>query len=316
MTDTTAPAPAPTPRPRGRAGLLFPLILIGLGALFFAGNFGYIPPVSARALLQLWPLILVVVGIEMIVARRDPLLALVVEIVVVALAVGLVVAQPRGLFAPAAAGPSSSSVARGGAASMSLRIAGGAGTYTLSGGATELVEARSEGGEIRVRDDRRGDAANVRVQPSGFNGDIALFGGTPPIRVDVRAASDVPTSLRVEGGAGEFTLDLRDIRLKDARIETGASRVDLTLPRPSGDVPIRIQAGAASLTIVVPDEVEARVATTGGLLSTSLQNARFGSGSSAAFARSGGANETAGYAAAKDRVTITIEAGASSITIR
>jgi len=63
-------------------------------------------------------------------------------------------------------------------------------------------------------------------------------------------------------------------------------------------VPVRIQAGASSIVIDVPDGVEAKVTTTGGLISTS------------------GRTETPGYGAASDRVTVTIEAGASSIVVR
>jgi hypothetical protein len=130
-------------------------------------------------------------------------------------------------------------------------------------------------------------------------------------------ASDVPvTTLRVEAGGADVTLDLRDIQVRDARIQTGASRVELTLPKPSGDVPIRLEAGAATVTIVVPDDVEASVTTTGGLITTNFDNPRFSGGTQPSLLRVGGTRATAGYAEAKDRVTITIQAGASSITVR
>jgi hypothetical protein len=317
MSDSTVTT-APATRPR-RRGFLFPLILIALGLAFLAANFGYLPPISARALVSLWPVLLILAGIEMLVARRDPYVALGLEVLVIALALGVVITQPRGLFVspPSGSGSSSATVARENARSLSLRFEGGAGDYTLRGGATALVEAASTGGEISVRTDRRsGDVAEVRVQPSGFGGDIVLFGGVPPVNVDVKVASDVPTSLRVTGGAGDFSLDLRDIQVKDARIETGASKVELTLPKPSGDVPVRIEAGAATVTISVPDDAEASVTTSGGLITTNFDNVRFGGGTSASFARGGSTRTTPGYAAAKDRLTITITAGASSITIR
>jgi hypothetical protein len=317
MSETTETTTAERPRERRRRGLLFPLILIAIGALFFAANFHFIPPVSVRALVQLWPLLLVIGGIEMILARRDPFLALAIEVVVIAVAVGLVVTQPRGIFVPVGGGSTSATVARGSSTALSLRVDGGAGTYTIAGGASALVEARSEGGELRVREDRHDGTADVRIDPTGFpEGNMVLFGGAPPVTVDVRVASDVPVSLRVTGGAGDFTIDMRDLQVRDARLEIGAAKVEVMLPKPSGDVPIRIQSGAASISITVPPEVEARITTTGGLLTTATENARFGSGTSASVARSGGATETAGYAAAKDRLTITIEAGASSITIR
>jgi hypothetical protein len=322
MSDATAiPATPPAGRPRRRRGLLWPLLLIVVGGFFLASNLGYVGPVPIRTVLQLWPLLLVLSGIEVLLARREPILALAIEVLVVAVAVGLVVTQPRGLFVPVGGAQPSSAAAvpRQGATSLALRVEGSAGTYSVSGGASDLVEARSDHGELTVRDSRRdgGQAAEIRVQPATI-GDIHIFGTTPPTNVDVRVARDVPTSLRVEGGAGDFIVDLRDIQVRDARIETGASHVELTLPKPSGEVPIRIQAGAANVVIVVPGDVEVRITTSGAILSTTTLNPRIvASGTSSSNVRGSPSSvETPGYAAAKDRVTITIEAGASSITIR
>lgn len=301
-------------RPR-RRGLLFPLLLIVLGVLFLGANLGYLAPISARALFQLWPVLLILAGVEIALGRREPYVALAVEILVVAAAVGLLIAQPRGIFgvpiAPADSG--GATVERAGATSLSLRVEGGGGSYAVRGGASALVEARSRGGAIRVDEDRTGDAASVRIRPATVD---VLFGGGAPQEVDVRVAGDVPTSLRVEGGAGDFTVDMTAMRIRDARIETGAARVDVTLPRPSGDVTVRIAAGAASVTVLLPDGVEARFTTSGGLLSTSVQNPRLSGGGTGGVAVSNVVAETAGYATASDRVTVTIEAGASSVTIR
>ena len=320
MTDTTAVTPGPTPapapaRPR-RRGLLFPLVLIVLGGLFFAANFGYIAPISARAVLSLWPLILVLVGIEMIVARRQPYLALALELLVLAAGVAAVLVQPLGLIGIPANASTDAVVERQGTRTMSLRVDGGGGSYSITGGAAgSLLAATSRGGEIEVATRRTGDSADIRIRPLDRVGG-PFFGGSAPSNVDVRIAPDVPTSLRVSVGAGDFNVDLHDLQIRDARVETGASNLTVTLPRPSGDVSVILQAGAASITVVVPEGVEARVTTTGGLVSSSTQNTRFGSASGSVLGRGGSSVETSGYAAAKDRVTVSIEAGASSITIR
>lgn len=302
MSETIGTAPGHRPS----RGLLVPATLIVLGVVFLLGNLGYIPPVSLRAVAQLWPLILIVLGIEAILGRREPILALALELGVIVLAVALVAVQPAGLFAPAAAGQTEATVARESAKTLSLRVAGGAGDYRVSGGATALVEARSERGQIRVRTERHGDQAEVRVGPGNVTDLFRAVG--PPQGVSVRVASDVPASIRVEGGAGDFTVDMRDILVTDARIETGASNVHVILPSPRGEVPVRIQAGAATIDIEVPSGVEARVTTRGGALSINSSNPR--------IAMVSGAGETSGYSAAKDRVLVTFEGGAASITIR
>lgn len=306
MNDTTvATTSEPAPQRSRPRGLLFPAILIAIGVAFLLGNLGYIPPVSVNAVVRLWPVLLIVAGIEAILGRRQPWAALGLEIGVIALAIALAATQPLGVFAPVSAGPSEATVEREGAATLSLRVSGGAGEYRVSGGASALVEARTERGDIRARTTRRGDAAEVRVDPVGTS---AVFFGPPPQGVSVRVASDVPTSVRLDGGAGEFTLDLRDIVVTDARIATGASKTHVILPTPRGDVPVRIDAGAASVEIEVPSGVEARITTRGGAISINSTNPR--------IAIAAGAGETSGYAAAKDRVTVTFDGGAASVTIR
>jgi cell wall-active antibiotic response 4TMS protein YvqF len=320
MTTSTTPASPPPVPPRRywdrRRGYLLPMLLIAAGVFFLLGNLGYLPAFSWRAFVSLWPVLLILFGIELIVARREPLLALGLELLVIVAAVALVAAQPIGLLSPAPAlGSTDFSRPRDQARSLSVRVDGGAGTYRIAGGASDLVDAHSSGGEIAVNDVRRGDRADIHVQPASM-GEPFHFGGTPPNDVDLKIASDVPTSLRVSGGAGDFALDLTAIKVTDARVETGASRVELTLPTPTGDVPIRVSGGAATITIIVPDGVEAAITTSGGLLSTTTENPRLGSGTTSGVARSPTTQQTSGYATAKDRVTVTIQAGASSITIR
>lgn len=70
----------------------------------------------------------------------------------------------------------------------------------------------------------------------------------------------------------------------------------VVLPHPVGDVPLRVEGGAASFTFRIPAGVEARIATSG-LVATS------------------GRNETPGYAAAADRVTVAVTGGVASVRV-
>lgn len=293
-------------RRRSRGGVLVPLILIALGVVFLLGNLGYLPPISIRAVAGLWPLILVLVGIEILFARREPLLALGLQLVAIALGVALVAGQPPGLFASVGATSSQEVVARDGATSLDLRVSGVAGEFVVSGGASALVDVRSEGGEIRVRTERDGGRAEVRVDPAGAF-DIFAFdrGGSS---AEVRVASDVPVRVQLEGAAGDFRLDMSEMRVTSVDVEVGAADLVVVLPRPQGEIPVRIEAGAAKVTIEVPDGIEARVSVTGGAVSLDSDNAR--------LVAAGGAAQTAGYAGSLARVIVTVEAGAVSVRIR
>ncbi|HZP95857.1 MAG TPA: DUF5668 domain-containing protein [Candidatus Limnocylindria bacterium] len=288
-----------------RRGLFWPVLLIAIGLVFLLANFGLIGPVSALALISLWPLLLILAGIDIAVGRRRPLAALAIDVAVIAAGLALVAAQPvypRWLVSGGTSGPGQSQVTvpRGAAQSLTLHLSGGAGSFTVSGGASDLVEVASDQPQLAART-AGVDRVDVRIDQSDHGG---RFGPTIPVHVDAKIANDVATSLDVSAGAGDFVVDLRDTRISDARVNVGVASLRLVLPKGSGDVPITVSAGASSVIIEIPDGVEARVNTGGALLSVRSENARVAGA------------ETAGYANAKDRVTVRLTAGASSVVIR
>jgi len=294
-----------------RRGLIWPLILITIGVIFLLANFGYLAPISVIGLLSMWPLILIIVGIDIAIGRRWPLYALIADIAVVAAGVALVASSTFAPgFVPFVAfggstepGTTSIDVPRSDVKTMSLRLSAGAGTYEVRGGSSSLVHADSDSEDLRLRSaTRSGDRMDVTVD----QGPAKNFFIGPSIHshVTMTVASDVPTALRVDAGAGEFTIDTSAIQVTSANISVGAASLRVVLPqRPMGDVTMTVSAGASSIVIQIPSGVEARVTTSGGLTSTRFDSSRF-SGS-----------ETSGYARATDRVTVRISAGATSIRV-
>ncbi len=289
----------------GRRGLFWPLLLIVVGVLFLLANLGLLAPISVVGLLRLWPLLLVLMGIDIAVARRRPLAALALEGLVIVAGVAILLAQPSGgwiaFTTPGGPGETSVSAPRESADSLALHVDGGAGSYTISGGAGALVEASSDEPDLRLRTTRSGTRVDVRLDQSdrGFR-----LGGVGPTHVDAKVASDIPTSLDLNAGAGDFVVDLSDVKLTGARMNVGAAQLRIVLPHPTGDVPITISAGASSVVVEIPAGVEAQVTLNGALTSLTSENGRF-SGSA-----------TPGYAAATDRVTVRVTGGASAVTVR
>jgi hypothetical protein len=298
----------------GRRGFSWPLILITIGIVFLLANFGVIPGVTALALLNLWPLILILVGVDIAIGRRWPLAALGIDVAVIAVGLVLLTTQspllggPVFVFSGGAPGERDVSVARQGTTSLSLAINGGAGRFRVSGGSAMLVEAHSSNEDLRLVRATAvvgggGDRADVRIDQSGNR---RVGGATAD--VETRVASDVPTDLSVNGGAGEFIVDLSDVTLRSGELNVGAASLTLTLPKPAAEVGIDVNAGASSIVIFVPDGVEARVTTTGALNSLKSSNTR--------ITVNGSAAETSGYGSAKARVTVKVTAGVSSVTVR
>lgn len=170
----------------------------------------------------------------------------------------------------------------------------GAGTFRIGGGATQLLEATSQREDIVVRLDRSGPRTRLGLRQDTSWFPQAFRGGT---EWHVRLPDDVPTAFSLNAGAGDFTIDLSTLRIVDARLTIGAAQARLLLPRPSGDVQVKVITGASSVSIQIPDGVEARVRSEGGLL------------------RVDGRGETPNYAMSRDRVTVSVSGGAASVRV-
>jgi hypothetical protein len=210
----------------------------------------------------------------------------------IVIAIGAVIVWAA--LAPGRSEATAIDVPRDGAQRLELDLGAGGGDVRLAGGGADLVAIRSNHDDIRPRIDRDSAGARVKVRQ-----DLPWFVSLGRSYADweVRVADGVPTALSLNAGAGRFDVDLSAIRLIAARCSFGAAQGRVTLPHPNGDVPVSIQAGAASLVIAVPAAVEARVLASGGLL------------------RMEGRTETPGYATARDRVTVTVGGGAASVQV-
>ena len=290
-----------------RRGLFWPLLLVVVGVVFLLANLGYIGPLSVLAIANLWPIILVLIGIDIAFGRRWPVGVLIADVAIIAGVLALVSYAPNlpsGALILTNPGDTVVSQPRSDVKTLNLRLSGGAGTYTVRGGAdpADLVRVTSGQPDLHLRSSgRSGDRADVRIEE---NLEGVHLGPRTGNTVDAVVASDVTTSLQLDVGAGEFLVDLSAVKLADARVNAGAASLHVIAPTPTGDVPITISTGASSVIIEVPAGVEARVSISGGLSSTRFDNPRFNG------------NETAGYSAAKDRVTIKVSAGASSVVVR
>ncbi|TME76471.1 MAG: hypothetical protein E6I48_04545 [Chloroflexi bacterium] len=297
-----------------RRGLFWPLVLITIGLVFLLVNYGLIPGVTALSLLSLWPLLLILGGVDIAIGRRWPLAALGIDVAVIALGLVLLSTQPTILGSPfpifggSSGGERDVSVDRQSVTAMSLEINGGAGRFRVVGGSATLVEAHSASADLRLR------RSDLGPQTSSTHADVRIdqignkrVGGTTT-DVETRIASDVPTELSINGGAGEFFIDLSDVKVTSAELNVGAASLTLTLPKPTGTVNVDVNAGASSIVIEVPEGVEARVTTTGLVLTLRSSNPR--------VTASGNSAETSGYGTATARVTVHVTAGASSIAIR
>ncbi len=283
--------------PRRTPSIAFPLVLISLGIVFLLANAGYMTGVSWRHVVQLWPVLFVLLGVDLLLRPRSILAAVIAEVAIIGAAIIYLVGAPAFPFGSGVAGgafTSQESVARDGSRALSLTLGYGAGDLTLKGGSGDLVAVKSTREDIELQRVDRG-TGSAAVEVRSVVPDVPFDGGARAWSVTV--PSDIPVGMTLNLGAGDFDIDLSNVMLTHATINNGASDLQIVLPRPSGNVPITISTGASSVDLRVPAGVEYSVRVTGAVNSVS------------------GSQQSGAYTSAVDRLTITISSGASSITI-
>jgi DNA-binding MarR family transcriptional regulator len=119
----------------------------------------------------------------------------------------------------------------------------------------------------------------------------------------------IPWEVEVRGGASHLAADLGEVELGSLEIKGGASEVELTLPPPSGTVPLRVLGGASDLAVHRPRGVAARVRVSGGVSGLVLDEQRHG----AVVGKT--SLQSPDYKHADDRYDIEVSGGVSGFTI-
>jgi hypothetical protein len=144
------------------------------------------------------------------------------------------------------------------------------------------------------------DPVRVLVESTGLAG---------PALIDITLARGVRWDLRFSGGAQDQVVDLRGGAVSAVSFAAGATRIDLSLPEPSGLVPVRMTGGASEFRVHAPAGVPVRVRLGGGAGSVTVD------GTSRSGVSDGDVIEPGGWAAAADRYDVDATAGVSSLVL-
>jgi DNA-binding MarR family transcriptional regulator len=166
----------------------------------------------------------------------------------------------------------------------------------------DRVRARLEGPASQVR--AQDGTITVRQRPRRL----------PSLSRDERANEillngSIPWEVEVRGGASNLVADFGGLKLDSLEIKGGASQVALTLPPPSGTIPLRVLGGAEGLTIRRPKGVAARVRVNRGMSGLVFDEQRHGAvGGETSL-------QSPDYDGAADRYDIEVSGGVSGLTI-
>jgi hypothetical protein len=287
----------------------WPAVLILVGVFALLVNSGLVAPERLARLADLWPLILVVIGLELLVRRSlQGANAELAAVLIVVLAI-------TGAAAYVALGPA---------------IPTGTQTLDISGGVGSLKQAsaRIDAGGAQmtvVGTDTGADLYRAHIQYSGGKPDVSFDSASGDLHIsqgnasgfffqdrrfviDLQLNTSVTWKIAVDSGASSDTLKLSNVHVADIELNTGASHEDITVGSPSGSVPITVDGGALTVNVHRPKGVAASVAVSGGAVNLTFDGRQ-------SHAVGTVTAQTSDYNSASDRYQIQVNGGASNVTV-
>ena len=321
-----------------RHSFFWPIILIGVGIIWLLVNFDIVEPITIGSALQFWPLLLVLLGLDILFGRRFAWLGTMFGVLAVGAVVFFLVYGPKA----------------GWIESPRTRVD----TYTEPLGATTMVNydfsTSAEPVELYALTDSTqlidASIAHQGVVSFLVSGDtektIQLYETTDTSswvnwnftmesnKWEIGLNPIVPTDLILDSGSGSVAADLSGLMLQSLVADTGSGAARFTLPASESPltvvldtgsgavnltladataITIELESGSGAVHIDIPDGAEVRIELIdGGSGSLSLPNdAERVSGDVET-----GAWETPGYSTAAAPILIQIvDQGSGSITI-
>jgi hypothetical protein len=204
-------------------------------------------------------------------------------------------------------------------------------TFPIDGRKTAVIHIDSGADSIVVGTAELGDDLAVVTTPGGEDGGVrpqARLDGDQlrvstenigdakagsPVQINVRLAAGVRWDVVVDKGAKQILLALGSGEVNLVELRGGADLADVTLPKPLGEMAIRISTGLATAAFHVPANIPVK-ATFGSGAGRAVMDGTAQQGIASGTAIYG-ANGEAGYLAAKDRYLLDVLAGVGTLNL-
>lgn len=293
-------------------GIIGPLILITLGILLLLANLGVLPFTFWEIAARFWPLILILIGVEIIVGRQSAMSAIIILVLWIALVVGAIWLSYTGGGLPGAGARITDQLSQPlgdiRSATVDLHIGiSRTSVASLGSDSADLMQGtfiHDAGSQVVKTFNVVGNDGRLALKEEGSS---AIFFGGGDSRLDIGLNPQIPIALRVNSGVGRVALDLSGLYITSLTVYGGVGSLDIAAPK-TGISTLRVNGGVGSITITIPQGVAARIRVSSGLSGVRVDDSR--------FPKFGDVYQSADFASAVNRIDLEVDGGVGSINIR
>jgi hypothetical protein len=311
------------------------IVLIMIGAVILLHNYGYVD-VHWSNFIYLWPVFIVIGGINLIFAHNRSAWATILKLAVIIAGFGLIVFGNFGNkagFWPVYSyhydggnddndddSDSSKNVVKvegnsvfnepytAAAKVARLNISGGGTIYNLSDTTNQLFNANTQEFtgkyEFKHRVEDSVYVLDFNMKNSHHNG---WHGNDKTNSATFKLNPNPEWDINVETGATKLNFDLTKFKIKSFKISGGAASFDVKLGQPLAVTNVVVETGVSEVTINIPQNAACRVTTDSGLSSNNFEGFT---------KKENNVYETPDFGAAKNKLYIHMSGGVSDFKVR
>ncbi len=312
------------------------IILVTIGAIFLLHNFGYLH-FHWRNLINLWPIFLVIGGVNLLLAHNRSSWATILKISVVVGGFALILFGNfdntrwwsharwsvntdsnddnsddddanngkivKGTSTGTFTQPYNASIK-----AARLNVSGGANTFRLNDTTNDLFKADTKQfhGRYELLGHKEDSIYVMDFSMKNNKGNWNWGNNNENNIADLALNTKPEWEVNVEAGATDLNFDLSKYKLRELKLSGGAGQFVVKVGQPLERTNINVSTGASDVTIEVPANAACEIQSDTGLSSNTFDG----------FTKNGdGHYETANFAAAKNKIYIHISGGISDFKV-
>lgn len=298
-----------------KKGVGFGIFLLGVGIVWLLLNLNVINFNILGAFFTLWPLIFVVIGINIIFKEKSIVkgltwLAFLIILIIYGSFGGKTATPFNGEWSLGTNDSKTSSHAdelmRTGLKNGTLKIDAGAVQLNISDEIDKLLVLDADENNIKYNIDYNiaGDSVDIDLN----NKNARVFGANKTNRMGVKLNNQVVWDIRMNTGASNGDIDLSKLKIKNLKISSGAVNYKVKLGANVPVTDISLESGASNFEFDIPsNDVGVRVKLDGALNNTNF--------SELGWTKNGSTYESLNYKDAKSKINMDANIGVAKIII-
>ncbi|KAF0110053.1 MAG: hypothetical protein FD147_1928 [Chloroflexi bacterium] len=245
--------------PRYRS-LFWPILLVGVGIAWLLSNLGIIQPINIGSLLKLWPVLLIVLGLDILFSRRYPWVGALVGFLAIGGVIAFLIASPTlGIDA----GPQTKTETFNTPINKTMMVEY---LFETSSAPVEIKALENSkdliSAEITHRGNMRFDVtgsisksihlSEISDNSTWFSWDLSFDN----LKWDIGLAPAVASTIILDGGSGSINMDLTGILVSSLRTDLGSGSSHITLPVSITPYTVKIESGSGSVRLQLPEKTD------------------------------------------------------------